>query len=395
MEKRISSGLYLPSLIVFCIGLAVSSCTIKDSNEDETIYNSSDFLHFNNYEEYFNVRNQVVSFSLEELIEYEESNGYVSFGRICDGKLREVVPEAFQNVNEVIAFVENNKEFFQLINDDDGELTFEVALSNNPDRYLVNSNRIFAIDNTVYKVFENVTISTELENLNELLTIDDENLSKYIGRQEIRFLDRNVSIPLKEDSYTKDGTYNCDDLIYVVQDSDDERTKLWLNWWAQYDENYGLYYVYSGISIRPYHRVLGIWWACSREVVCDISYGADLRDNPNGSWWRNVRHYSFTETDSDVGRATFEWAGFDISSLDYHFGGFDGWEKTSTTPLIVLKCFEAVTYPKYICNVCAYIYDPLIGDAQGGIAPETSFSDLPSDWVCPNCGAEKELFESY
>lgn len=48
---------------------------------------------------------------------------------------------------------------------------------------------------------------------------------------------------------------------------------------------------------------------------------------------------------------------------------------------------------KYVCSICAYIYDPALGDPDNGIAPGTSFADLPEDWVCPECGAGKDAFE--
>lgn len=48
---------------------------------------------------------------------------------------------------------------------------------------------------------------------------------------------------------------------------------------------------------------------------------------------------------------------------------------------------------KYKCLVCGYIYDPETGDPDAGIDPGTSFADLPEDWVCPFCGAEKDQFE--
>lgn len=46
----------------------------------------------------------------------------------------------------------------------------------------------------------------------------------------------------------------------------------------------------------------------------------------------------------------------------------------------------------YECQVCGYIYDPVNGDPENNIAPGTTFEDLPEDWVCPMCGAEKEDF---
>lgn len=48
---------------------------------------------------------------------------------------------------------------------------------------------------------------------------------------------------------------------------------------------------------------------------------------------------------------------------------------------------------KYICQVCGYIYDPGLGDPANDIPGGTSFSDLPDDWVCPECGVGKDQFE--
>jgi rubredoxin len=48
---------------------------------------------------------------------------------------------------------------------------------------------------------------------------------------------------------------------------------------------------------------------------------------------------------------------------------------------------------KYRCIVCGYIYDPLEGDPSSGIEPGIPFKDLPSDYICPLCGAGKDEFE--
>ena len=50
-------------------------------------------------------------------------------------------------------------------------------------------------------------------------------------------------------------------------------------------------------------------------------------------------------------------------------------------------------FKKYECIVCNHIYDEAEGDAETGIPPGTRFEDLPDDWVCPTCGAEKADFE--
>jgi rubredoxin len=48
---------------------------------------------------------------------------------------------------------------------------------------------------------------------------------------------------------------------------------------------------------------------------------------------------------------------------------------------------------KFICIVCDYIYDPAIGDPENDIPPGTRFEDIPEDWLCPLCGADKSQFE--
>ncbi|GFP20513.1 anaerobic nitric oxide reductase flavorubredoxin [Candidatus Hakubella thermalkaliphila] len=48
---------------------------------------------------------------------------------------------------------------------------------------------------------------------------------------------------------------------------------------------------------------------------------------------------------------------------------------------------------KWECTVCGYVSDPAKGDPEAGISPGTPFEELPDDWVCPDCGAEKDMFE--
>lgn len=40
---------------------------------------------------------------------------------------------------------------------------------------------------------------------------------------------------------------------------------------------------------------------------------------------------------------------------------------------------------KYVCTVCQWVYDE---EKEG-----TKFEDLASDWVCPICGVDKDMFE--
>ncbi|MBW2147901.1 MAG: rubredoxin [Deltaproteobacteria bacterium] len=48
---------------------------------------------------------------------------------------------------------------------------------------------------------------------------------------------------------------------------------------------------------------------------------------------------------------------------------------------------------KWECTVCGYIYEEENGDPENNVAPGTRWADVPEDWLCPVCGAGKDMFE--
>ena len=54
---------------------------------------------------------------------------------------------------------------------------------------------------------------------------------------------------------------------------------------------------------------------------------------------------------------------------------------------------DAAPYKTWQCRTCGFIYDEAEGDLGEGLAPGTRWADIPDDWYCPTCGAEKIDFE--
>ncbi len=48
---------------------------------------------------------------------------------------------------------------------------------------------------------------------------------------------------------------------------------------------------------------------------------------------------------------------------------------------------------KWRCKVCDFLYDEALGLPEEGIPAGTRWEDVPEDWGCPDCGAEKGDFE--
>jgi len=47
---------------------------------------------------------------------------------------------------------------------------------------------------------------------------------------------------------------------------------------------------------------------------------------------------------------------------------------------------------KYVCEVCGFIYDEDLGLPEENIPAGTKFEDLPDDFICPECGVDKNMF---
>ena len=48
---------------------------------------------------------------------------------------------------------------------------------------------------------------------------------------------------------------------------------------------------------------------------------------------------------------------------------------------------------RWTCQYCGHVYDEAEGCPDDGIPAGTVWQDVPEDWCCPTCGAEKSDFE--
>lgn len=69
------------------------------------------------------------------------------------------------------------------------------------------------------------------------------------------------------------------------------------------------------------------------------------------------------------------------------------------TPLEAMRSVQSLSnrvvnvMKKWQCIVCGFIYDEAAGLPDEGIAPGTTWEDIPDDWACPECGVSKADFE--
>ncbi|MGL9621646.1 MULTISPECIES: rubredoxin [Bradyrhizobium] len=46
-----------------------------------------------------------------------------------------------------------------------------------------------------------------------------------------------------------------------------------------------------------------------------------------------------------------------------------------------------------MCALCGVVYSEREGWPDEGIPPGTRWEDVPDEWICPDCGADKSEFQ--
>lgn len=82
-----------------------------------------------------------------------------------------------------------------------------------------------------------------------------------------------------------------------------------------------------------------------------------------------------------------------VSLFPVEYPVFADWEGSVSRRGLGGARIEEGEMKKWKCSICEYIYDPAKGDPENGVKPGTAFEAISEDWVCPTCGATKDMFE--
>jgi rubredoxin len=82
-----------------------------------------------------------------------------------------------------------------------------------------------------------------------------------------------------------------------------------------------------------------------------------------------------------------------VSLFPPEYPVFADWEGSVLRSGLKDARIEEGEMKKWKCSICEYIYDPAKGDPENGVKPGTAFEAISEDWVCPTCGAPKDMFE--
>lgn len=113
----------------------------------------------------------------EERLTWEKSINFRSLGTIADQFYYSIDFDKFSSLEELIGFFNNNSDKL-LVENESGEYSFEPKEQGNINRYIVNKDGIYAVENTAYKEMDGQIFSASIDNIRALQSVsnrDEEN----------------------------------------------------------------------------------------------------------------------------------------------------------------------------------------------------------------------------
>ncbi|MBP5982500.1 MAG: hypothetical protein KA734_02170 [Fluviicola sp.] len=326
----------LSFMLLLSVGFTMVACEKAENKKSEVSFRK-EIANFETSDDLFNEIKKLREMSLEDLKKYEESKGYLSFGRHCDELYASIDFENIKTEDEYYDLANKNSDYLEII-EKDGEKYFEAKLATNPYRYVINKDNLFQCGVRIYKVFEDGVVSTHVSNKSKLMNFNPKSLINEAS-------DAIFQISYFENSeISKDTQNNCGASLSASQTNGSDRTNMGTSLSLFHGESpsyaFGRFtQLMSDTYIRPYKKTLGIWFYCSRTISCDIKLAVDYLPSTN-VWARVTTSYSNSGTHQSVLWHTIAelvcTGGY--CSPPRHYGGTKSWGDTPSTNHVYLNC---------------------------------------------------------
>lgn len=235
-------------------------------------------LHFNSAEEFAETQQKVTSMGDAERRDWERQQGFKSFATKCEELFEEFETKGINSDNDIYDFVKANPEYFY-IREEDGEKYLTSYLEFSSYYQFVDENRMLQIGNNLIKVFDEGVITAPICEEEKLL-----NVSSFFepAQESFSYFENNQTDFVSEVKH-EDGC-DCDPIETIARKTNDNNrtyARFYIDKVAiltgnsmldsYYYEN-DVYYNDYRMKIRPYHRILGIWYWCRRTISYNVSY---------------------------------------------------------------------------------------------------------------------------
>lgn len=257
-------------ILLFAIIIALFSSCEKEQIETNL---EKEILVFSSFEEYHNTVQKTNAMNEVELALFEDSIGFVSFGRKCDEIYNSINPDEFKSIDEIKSFVMKNNEFMELISDYTKDLYCLPKEFNNNSRYVLNKDKMYIIGDIAFKLIENSLVSTKVKNIEALK--ETNSIENAFGRPIFEIQKLNSSAPYKKHTIEDHNDVGNFRLKLFIQTELFHYTIPGISWQTKRETEY---------KITNYKKTLGIYF--TKKILTD--YEILLRSSDSKSQIENL-----------------------------------------------------------------------------------------------------------
>lgn len=254
--KATKTTLIVGLLAMMFLAVGCKKEKMEESTKTDTSTSVVDMLRFSTSDELF--------VYLENAEANNKEEGFISYGKMADDVYYSINPEEmFSSMDEVIDYVLEHRDLFQLILGSDGEYTIETRMYNHPFRNVANTDGIFQVGDTLYKIINGGLAYTSLEKKEELISCAE--YSNLNSNQNICYYNFN-SIEDSPVDNSKPAHRCTNSELYNEKTNGNNRITLQITNYSEGPFNSGYDYLkgYNYLA-KPYHKSLG-WWGCNRTI---------------------------------------------------------------------------------------------------------------------------------
>ena len=243
--------------IVLAAFVLLVGCKKEKTEETPNASNEASvgMLQFQTSEDFFNY--------LKNAEANNEKDGFISFGKMTDDAYYSINPEEmFCSMEEVIDYVLEHRDLFQLILGSDGEYTIETRMYDHPFRNVANTDGIFQVGDTLYKIIEDGYVYTSLDKMDCLKQYADNGYRQNTSSLKFFTFKRDV-----KNVQNRDYPF-CPDQMYNEKVNGNNKITLKISYVTDGPVN-NLYKHGYEYFAKPYHKSIG-WWGCNRTITANV-----------------------------------------------------------------------------------------------------------------------------
>lgn len=138
---------------------------------------ASSIPHYSDERTFLRTLNSVLSFdSLPQRLAFEAASGRSSAGCRADVLCATIEPATLPDEPAALDFYSHHTALLDTLHLSDGSTAIVPRWYNNPLRYLADSNGLFSVGNTVYRLFKSGVVSSDISLAQPLADLDEESL---------------------------------------------------------------------------------------------------------------------------------------------------------------------------------------------------------------------------